>query len=128
MEYTRLGLLVGSQFTINSVDGVRYIRFLDSKPEVSQTPKAGFAKEFILNTDKGILNLKEGQVGTILSKVIEGGVANLIGKTIKVGSNGQSGLEIRYYFDEVKPNTYRQDQEPDYPTEQPEINPEDIPF
>ena len=81
-EFTKLSALVDSEFTVEKV----------------YFPKR---KIYGVESDKGILDLSQGQIGSLLESVSKGGEATIIGRTFKVKSNGKSGMDIRYYLNPV---------------------------
>lgn len=99
-EYTKLSNLVGSTITIHDVQGFMYKRWDASQGKMltSETYQEGFAKKYKVETDKGILDVGSGQMGTLLEACQYKGKSDLIGKTFEIKSNGKTNLEIRYYF------------------------------
>ena len=103
--YTKLSLLVGSTFKVESVGEFVY-KYWDkqsSKMVTSLTYQNGYRKVYPITTDKGLMDMGVGQLGSLLEAVFYDGKADLIGKTFSVKSNGKAGLDIRYYFSAVKP-------------------------
>ena len=102
--YTKLSALVDDQFTIERVSEYRYKRWNneEKKFEVSDSWQKDFKKTYTLETDKGLLDLSQGQLATILEVFSFKGESNIIGKTVAVKSNGKSGIDIRYYLNPGK--------------------------
>lgn len=104
MDYIKLSDLVGQTFTIEKVWGFKWKMWdQEAKRMISEdTYFKGGRKIYSVDTDKGKIDLGQGQMGTILEVVSQKGVADINGKTIKVTSNGKTGMEIRYFFNEIK--------------------------
>lgn len=102
-KYTKLSALVGDTFTIERVSEYQWKRWnqAEGKYEKSDTYQKDFKKTYTLETDKGLLDLSQGQLGTILETVSYKGEASLPGKTVQVKSNGKTGMDIRYFFNAV---------------------------
>jgi len=128
MEFVKLSQLVGSTFTVTKVWGLKYKCWddLNKKMLVSETFEKGFKKEYEVDTDKGKLGLSKGQMGQLLEVVSVDGLASLVGNSIKVGSNGKTGIDSRYYFDLVEPVNYKDDEMGK--DAQDDIDISDIPF
>lgn len=103
-KYTKLSELVNSTFTIEKVWGYKYKQWdnVNRKMLVSEKYEQGYRKLYDVDTNKGKMDLGTGQLGSLLEAVFKDGVANLNGKTFEVKSNGKSGMDIRYYFNEIK--------------------------
>lgn len=104
MDYIKLSDLVGKTMTIQKVWGFKFKMWDQptSKMIVEDRWFKGARKVYEVDTDKGKLDLGQGQMATILEVVSDKGVADVTGKTIEVKSNGQTGKDIRYFFNEVK--------------------------
>lgn len=119
--YTKLSALVGSTFTVNQVAEFTFKKWdqTQSKMLVSPSWQEGYRKLYPVTTDKGLMDLGSGQLGSLLEAVFYGGKADLIGNTFKVKSNGKSGMDIRYYFEVTKQtNESVVEQSDDWPPEQ----------
>lgn len=116
ITYTKLSALVGDTMTIESVGDYIFKRWnaQTSKMEISKSYQEGYRKLYPVMTDKGKLDLGSGQLGNLLEAVQTDGSANLIGKTFGVKSNGKSGMDIRYYFNPVKPEVQVELEEGDW--------------
>lgn len=127
--YTKLSALVNDSFTIKEVGGYVWKRWnpQTSKMEVSDSYVEGYRKIYPVTTDKGQLDLGSGQLGSILEAAFYQGKADLIGKTFAVKSNGKMGMDIRYFFNPVKPNEVKVDTVHDVVEGEP-ISLENIPF
>lgn len=101
--YTKLGNLIGDQFTVIEAKGYTWKRWNQEAKrfEISEQYADGFRKIYSIVTDKGILDLGSGQLSTLLEAVYYKGQADINGKTFKVKSNGKSGMDIRYFFNVV---------------------------
>lgn len=101
--YTKLSAQVDRVITIDKIGEHSYKRWnpQTSKMEVSPDPAKGFRKMYPVDTDKGKLDMSAGQVGTLLEAAQYAGKSDIIGKSFKVNSNGQVGIEIRYFFNLV---------------------------
>lgn len=72
-----------------------------NKMEESPIPKKGFTKKWSLETDKGVLEISQSNMGTLLELCLRGTVSDLTNETFKTRTNGLTGLDIRYWFDRV---------------------------
>jgi hypothetical protein len=104
MDYTKLSNLIGDNFTIEKIWGFRFKKWDNDNKKMltSEKYEQGYRKLYEVDTDKGKMDLGSGQVGTLLEAVFKDGTADLNGKTFEVKSNGKEGMEIRYFFNEVK--------------------------
>lgn len=107
MDYIKLSGLIDQQFTVTKVWGYKWKMFDQGTKKMVSDDKwfQGGRKVYEVDTDKGKLDLGAGQIGTLLETVFKNGTADLNGKTFSVKSNGKTGMDIRYYFDEVKTQT-----------------------
>lgn len=119
-QYTKLSELVGKTMTIKSINGYKWKMWSapDKRMVSKDTYFEGASKKYQVDTDKGLLDLGTGQLGNLLEAVFKDGQADLNGKTFKVESNGKTGMDIRYYFSEVKdfepePSETKQEQDDD---------------
>lgn len=112
MEYTKLSNLIDGSFTVEKIWGYKFKMFdQDTKKMVSDDKWfRGARKVYEVDTDKGKMDLGQGQIGTLLETVMRDGISELYGKTFSVKSNGETGIDIRYFFDEVKPSQYKDDE------------------
>lgn len=132
-EYTKLSNLVNEAFTINQFFGYKWKKWdnENKKMLVADRWEKDYRKSYLVETDKGLLDLSSNQVGILLETVCRKGQADLIGKTFQVKSNGKTGMDIRYFFNEVM--AVKPEPVPEKPTVEPdfvpdEINLDDIPF
>lgn len=104
MDYVKLSDLVGQKFTIEKVWGFKFKMWDQptSKMITQDTWFKGARKVYEVDTDKGKLDLGQGQIGTLLETVFKDGVADLNNKTFEVKSNGKTGMDIRYFFNVVE--------------------------
>jgi len=103
-SYVKLSELVDKDFTVLSVKGFTFKRWNNEerKMEVSDEWKEGFSKKYLVETDKGMLDMGTGQLASLLEAVFYNGVADINGQRFKVKSNGKSGMDIRYFFNRMK--------------------------
>ena len=125
-EYTKLSALVNSTFKLNRIIGSAYKMWDNDSRKMlsSDTPSKGYKKVYTVDTDKGVLDLSSSQFGVLLELVSVSGLADINNKTFEVKSNGQTGQEIRYFFNYV---TTTQSTEP-LPEPQGEIDLDGILF
>jgi hypothetical protein len=125
-EYTKLSALVNSTFKLNRIIGCAYKMWDNDSRKMlsSDTPSKGYKKVYTVDTDKGVLDLSSSQFGVLLELVSVSGLADINNKTFEVKSNGQTGQEIRYFFNHV---TTTQSAEP-LPEPQGEIDLDGILF
>lgn len=104
MDYTKLSNLIDQDFTIEKIWGYKWKMFdQGTKKMVSDNEWfKGGRKVYEVDTNKGKMDLGAGQIGTLLETVMKNGVADLNGKTFHVKSNGKTGMDVRYFFNEVK--------------------------
>ena len=130
VKYTKLSE-VGEFTYINYVNHAFKKWDTEQKKMLSvQRPEAGYSLKYTVKTDKGLLDLSESQLSTMLGKVfnrIDRERSDLRNAKFAVKTNGKTGMELRYFFnflgyqDEVI-----QVENYDAPVE--EISIEDIPF
>jgi len=134
--YTKLYNLVNDTFTIETIDGFTWKKWdNDQKKMLTADSYADvYRKIYEVVTDKGTLDLGQGQVGSLLESVLYFGTANLLGQTFKVKSNGKTGVDIRYYFNPTTPAVKRvveidEDTKDEYNrSDDSEIDVDSIPF
>lgn len=114
-DFIKLSSLIDDTFTVESVGGAKYVAWddLNKKFLMAHEPTKGYQKKYPVTTDKGIIDLGQGQMGNLYEGVSNNGTASIIGKTFKVKSNGETGLNIRYYLNYL-PNADGVDQTPSY--------------
>ena len=128
-EYTKLSDLVGKEFTVIKSFGYKWKQWDNTAKRmlVSDTYEQGYRKIYSFETDKGVLDLGSGQVGTLLEAVFKNGESKLINQTFAVKSNGKTGKDIRYYFNPVKKEVVKEDTV--HPSEDSEpVDLSEIPF
>ena len=103
-EFTKLSNLVGEDFTVESVIGFQFKKWdaQNNKMLISDNWQEGYRKLWQVVTDKGQLDLGDGQMGNLLVGVMHAGKSDIIGATFNVKSNGKTGIDIRYYLNPVK--------------------------
>lgn len=124
--YVKLSELVDATFTPEKVWGYQYQVWNNTEKSMKRFQQWNEAKQYCvdngiatgprktygLETDKGKLTLSANQLASCLEAVVKDGVANLVGRTIQVKSNGQSGKDIRYFF-----NAMPEEQQEETPTD-----------
>lgn len=100
VNYTKLGNLVDSEFTVEKAGGFTWKRWNDEakRMETSEQYQKDFRKMYTIDTDKGRMDLGAGQLGNLLEIAYSKGVADINDKTFSVKSNGKTGMDIRYFF------------------------------
>lgn len=126
-KYTKLSDLVGDNFTIEEAYGFTWKKWDKNSNSmlISDKYEEGFTKRYTVKTDKGLLDLGSGQLGSLLEAVYKKGEANLIDRAFSVKSNGKTGMDIRYYFNPTIP-VKKQDEVAEV-TDEP-FSLDDIPF
>lgn len=114
-EYTKLGALVNSQFTITKAEGYVWKMYdpQQGKYLTSESWQEGYDKRYKLQTDKGILELSKAQMSQLLEGVVREGVSDINGKTYSVKSNGKTGNEVRYWLNPTKREEVKSIQDPE---------------
>lgn len=102
MDYAKLKDLVNSNFTVEKVLGYNWKKWNGSGYDKSDRYQEGFQKKWDVDTNKGKLDLTNNQFFGLLEAALHDGAAILPGATFEVKSNGKEGMEVRYYFNEVK--------------------------
>jgi hypothetical protein len=103
-EYIKLKDLIDGEFTVEKVWGFKWKKWDPeaNKMLVSDEYEKDFRKIYGITTDKGSLDVSSSQFASMLEGVSEGGQADVVGKSYTVKSNGQTGMEIRYYINPVR--------------------------
>lgn len=104
--FVKLGDLVDKKFTIVKNNGYKWKKWDKeaNKMLVSDTPQKfaeGWNKKYTIETDKGIVDLTETQVGKLLTGGLKGNTADLSNLIVELKSNGKAGMDIRYFFNVV---------------------------
>jgi len=112
-DFTKLSVLVDDDFTVEQAHGYTWKKYdPDTKRMLtSETYEEGYRKVYLIETDRGKLDLGSGQLGSLLELTYKNGAADITGKTFHVKSNGKSGIDIRYYFSLVKKKDAEVEQE-----------------
>lgn len=102
--YTKLSALVDDTFTVDKAFGYQFKCWdpIEKKMDVKEKWQEGYTKVYTLDTDKGKLDVRAGQMGNLLEAVVREGRADIVGRTFSVKSNGKTGMDIRYYINAVK--------------------------
>lgn len=103
-NFVKLSSLVNDEFTVKTVKGFTFKMWdaQQNKMLMSDQWQKGYRKLWQVVTDKGQLDLGDGQMGNLLVGVMHSGKADINGCTFSVKSNGKSGMEIRYYLTPVR--------------------------
>lgn len=105
-KFVKLSGLVGDTFTVEQITGFNYQKWDsdEKKMLIEHEPTKGYRKVWKVETDKGILNIGDGQLGSLLVASFDpkAGGSQFNESTYKVKSNGKEGIEIRYFFDLVE--------------------------
>lgn len=104
-KFTRLKDLIDSEFTISTYLGYKWKAWDDvgKKMLVSDEFIKGYRKMHAFETDKGLLDLGPGQVGSLLEGILtRDGRSEPVHRTFSVKSNGKSGIDIRYFINPVR--------------------------
>lgn len=106
-NFTKLGALIDDEFIVEKVFYPKYKMWDNEnrKMLVSDSWEKGYRKIYGVVTDKGTLDLSQGQLGGMLESVSMGGESKVVGRKFKVKSNGKSGMDIRYYINPVGKST-----------------------
>jgi hypothetical protein len=100
-DYTKLSALVDKSFTVEKVHGSNWKKWdTDQNKMLSASEwQEGYSKKWQVTTDQGDLDLSPSQIGQMLERALDTkGVAELVGKSFAVKSNGKTGMEIRYFL------------------------------
>ena|SRR5688572_11305942 len=102
-SFIKLGALVDREFTIEKVTGYKFKKWDQDTGRMRMEDSwfEGARKMYQVETDRGLLDLSEGQIGSIFAKVQHAGQASILNLTVAVKSNGKSGIDIRYYLNPV---------------------------
>lgn len=103
-RFTKLSALVDSEFTIEKVQGFKYKMWdqQEGRMKAEDNWFQGSRKMYQVETDAGLLDLSESQLGQIFAKVQHAGTSTVVGVTVAVKSNGKTGIDIRYYLNPQK--------------------------
>lgn len=103
-DFTKLSNLIDEDFTVEAVIGYTYKKWdaQNNKMLVSDTYEKDYRKLWQVVTNRGQLDLGDGQMGNLLVGVMHAGKSDIIGTTFHVKSNGKKGIDIRYYLNPVK--------------------------
>jgi len=106
-KFVKMGDLVGSQFTVDSVGKYQYKKWdnEEKKMLMSDTWVQGYQKVYPVNTDRGTVDMNSGKMGEMLESVSRDGQSTIIGRTFNVKSNGKTGMEIRYFLNPERLDT-----------------------
>lgn len=110
-EFTKLSSLVGDEFTVKTVQTYTFKKWDNENKKMLSSPswQEGYRKLWQVDTDKGQLDLGDGQMGNLLVGVMHAGKSDIIGATFSVKSNGKTGIDIRYYLNPVKVPTQEEE-------------------
>lgn len=100
-QFVKLSDLVGKTITVEAVKGYKFKKWEENKMVVADRYFEGAQKKWLVETDKGAVDMSSSQLGTLLEGVHKSGESNLINETFQVKSNGKTGMEIRYFFNHI---------------------------
>jgi hypothetical protein len=103
-KFIKLSDMVDDTFTVEEAYGYQWKKWdaESRKMLTSERYEQGFSKIYDIVTDKGKLSLRQGQLAQMLEAGYSKGVANIIGVTFHVKSNGKSGMDIRYFINKAR--------------------------
>lgn len=110
-KFTKLSALVDQEFTVEEAYGYQWKKWDNEAKRmlISEDYEKDYRKIYTVKTDKGTLDLSQGQLGNMLEATYKKGEANIVGATFHVKSNGKTGIDIRYFinlaFAKTKPAT-----------------------
>lgn len=90
------------RFTVKSVSSPTWKLWQDGRMLESDVPVKGYREEYKVETEHGTLGLSSNQLAQLLLACQIGGRSDINGMTFDVKNNGQTGIEIRYFFNLVK--------------------------
>lgn len=102
-KYIKKQDLVGAAFTIEKVWAPQWTRW-DSVARTmakSDVPAKGHSKTYNVVTNKGTVSVSANMLGQFLEAVQVDGSSSIIGATFNLGTNGKTGMEIRYFVNVV---------------------------
>lgn len=110
-DFIKLSNLVDQDFTIESVLGYKWKKWDNEAKRmlIADEYQDGFRKRWQVVTDKGQLDLGDGQMGNLLVGMMHSGKADIIGATFHVKSNSKAGIDIRYYLNPVRAKQEEED-------------------
>lgn len=104
IKYEKLSNLVGSEITIESVQGFQWKMWdsVNNKMLVSDSWQKDYQKRYQVITDKGKIDMSQSQMANMLEGVCHAGVSDINNCTFSVKSNGKTGKEIRYWLTPIR--------------------------
>lgn len=113
VTYTKLKDLIDDQFTIVKVNGYNFKQWDNESKRMISEPRyfPGSRKLYTIETDKGVLDLSEHQLGSLFASCQHAGKSDLIGVVVGVKSNGKTGMDIRYYLNPLKMEKVKTEEE-----------------
>lgn len=136
MDFIKMSNLVGSQFVFKSILKGQFKKWDDENKTMltRDTWDAGYRFVITVETDKGQLDIGEGQLGTMLKAFFDKDTctSNIKNGIVEVKSNGKTGQDIRYFFNRKgyatnNENSPMQEQAP-IPVEEDECDISNLPF
>lgn len=105
--YTKLSNLVNQEFVVLKVNRWSFKKYDPESKRMlmSDSYEQGYSKVYQLDTDKGKLDIRAGQLGNMLEGCVRDGVSDINNQTFLVKSNGKTGIDIRYYLNPVRKTT-----------------------
>ena len=120
MDFIKMSNLVGSQFIFKSILKGQFKKWddVEKKMLTRDTWDAGYRFVITVETDKGQLDIGEGQLGMILKAFFDKDTctSNIKNGIVEVKSNGKTGMDIRYFFNNKGYDTGN----PEAPVQEPE--------
>lgn len=98
MQYAKLSEL--ESFTLRSYNGYKWKKWDadNRKMLVSDTYQKEYSKKYSFETEHGTLELGAGQMKSILLEMFDHRKPRLQNLTFNVKTNGETGKDIRYFF------------------------------
>ncbi len=73
----------------------------ERKYHTSNVPEKEFGKYYKIETDRGTIEISKSNLGTIHELYSDNGESRIIGRSVEIVDNGQTGKDIRYFFNGV---------------------------
>lgn len=102
MTFVKLKDLDGDIIHITGVKGYKFAMWdqANHKMLVEDKPTKGYKKRWMLQTDRGQLEVSQAQMGKILEAAVLGDTSTPVGKTFSIKSNGRQDMPD-YWFNLV---------------------------
>jgi hypothetical protein len=104
-KFIKLTELDGETITIEKIWGFKWKLWdqVERKMLIADSWQKDYKKRYSIETDKGSLEVSQNQMGKILEATMTNGIADPVGKTLQIRSNGRQGLQADYWFNLVQP-------------------------